>query len=89
MTESADTPAFDLKKERGIDLFLRQAADQFRFLKEAILRGEPFQRGMRALVIASDIGQQAASELFERVKIFATLSSGKFKKASAIKEINL
>ena len=61
--------AFDLKKERGIDLFLRQAADQFRFLKEAILRGEPFQRGMRALVIASDIGQQAASELFERVKI--------------------
>ena len=49
--------AFDLKKERGFDLFIRQAADQFRFLKEAFLRGDPFQRGMRSLVIASDIGQ--------------------------------
>src|SRR5699024_4952204 len=50
--------AFALKEERGLDLFLRRAADQFGFVKEAILRGEPIQRGMSALVIASDIGQQ-------------------------------
>ena len=41
---------------------------------------DPFQGGMGPLVIASDIGQQAAPELFECVEVFATMSSDELKK---------
>ena len=62
-------PALDLQKKRGFDLFIRQTADQFRFLKEAFLRRYPLQGGMRSLVIAPDISQQTPPELFEGVEI--------------------
>ena len=58
-------PALDLKKKRGVDQLIGQTADQFRFLEEAFLWGYSLQRGMRTLIIAPDIGQQAPSEFFE------------------------
>lgn len=79
-------PALDLKKKRGFDLFSGETTDQFRFLKEAFLRGHSFQRGMRTLVIASDKGQKAPSEFFQCMKIFATKSSDELKKGNNIEK---
>lgn len=62
-------PALNLEKKRGINLFIREVADQFRFLKETFLWGRSLQRGMWPLVIASDKDHEASSELFQCMKI--------------------